>query len=194
MHVKSVELKRPPVGVHGSQQQHSYVNPSCLCTPNALHVCRFGSESTCMHGRAWLTTAAFLCEPSCLCTLTPCTFVGLVANQHVYMVPVAEWFRYRIVACLVKSSIKTHNVGQRCTLNLSRAETSSRWCGVHGSQQQHSYVNPSCLCTPNALHVCRFGSESTWVPVVKVQPWQACHEFDPVSLACRAANVKSVES
>ncbi|GFX08675.1 uncharacterized protein TNCV_62021 [Trichonephila clavipes] len=34
----------------------------------------------------------------------------------------------------VKSSIpvppKTRRVGQRCTLNLSRAETSSRWCGV----------------------------------------------------------------
>ncbi|GFV46413.1 uncharacterized protein TNCV_3233021 [Trichonephila clavipes] len=26
-------------------------------------------------------------------------------------------------------SLKTHRVGQRCTLNLSRAETSSRWCG-----------------------------------------------------------------
>ncbi|GFV15698.1 uncharacterized protein TNCV_986811 [Trichonephila clavipes] len=26
--------------------------------------------------------------------------------------------------------LKTHHVGQRCTLNLSRAETSSRWCGV----------------------------------------------------------------
>ncbi|GFV41863.1 uncharacterized protein TNCV_2958791 [Trichonephila clavipes] len=25
--------------------------------------------------------------------------------------------------------LKTHRVGQRCTLNLSRAETSSRWCG-----------------------------------------------------------------
>ncbi|GFT63500.1 hypothetical protein TNCV_869821 [Trichonephila clavipes] len=25
---------------------------------------------------------------------------------------------------------KTRRVGQRCTLNLSRAETSSRWCGV----------------------------------------------------------------
>ncbi|GFV62744.1 hypothetical protein TNCV_3101171 [Trichonephila clavipes] len=36
--------------------------------------------------------------------------------------------------CLVTSSIpvplKTRRVGQRCTLNLSRAETSSRWCGV----------------------------------------------------------------
>ncbi|GFW40423.1 uncharacterized protein TNCV_1019811 [Trichonephila clavipes] len=26
--------------------------------------------------------------------------------------------------------LKTHLVGKRCTLNLSRAETSSRWCGV----------------------------------------------------------------
>ncbi|GFV75327.1 uncharacterized protein TNCV_1481731 [Trichonephila clavipes] len=35
--------------------------------------------------------------------------------------------------CLVTSSspvpLKTRRVGQRCTLNLSRAETSSRWCG-----------------------------------------------------------------
>ncbi|GFV54816.1 uncharacterized protein TNCV_3683411 [Trichonephila clavipes] len=47
---------------------------------------------------------------------------------------VAEWYRYQIVACLVTSSspvpLKTRRVGQRCTLNLSRAETSSRWCGV----------------------------------------------------------------
>ncbi|GFX45238.1 retrovirus-related Pol polyprotein from transposon TNT 1-94 [Trichonephila clavipes] len=46
----------------------------------------------------------------------------------------AEWYRYRIVACLVTSSspvpLKTRRVGQLCTLNLSRAETSSRWCGV----------------------------------------------------------------
>ncbi|GFV23540.1 uncharacterized protein TNCV_1906681 [Trichonephila clavipes] len=26
--------------------------------------------------------------------------------------------------------LKTRRVGQRCTLNLSRAETSSLWCGV----------------------------------------------------------------
>ncbi|GFV80768.1 uncharacterized protein TNCV_4619291 [Trichonephila clavipes] len=47
---------------------------------------------------------------------------------------VAEWYRYRTVACLVTGSspvpLKTRRVGQRCTLNLSRAETSSRWCGV----------------------------------------------------------------
>ncbi|GFX92319.1 uncharacterized protein TNCV_1112461 [Trichonephila clavipes] len=47
---------------------------------------------------------------------------------------VAEWYRYRTVACLVTSSspvpLKTRQVEQRCTLNLSRAETSSQWCGV----------------------------------------------------------------
>ncbi|GFX20687.1 uncharacterized protein TNCV_4270191 [Trichonephila clavipes] len=47
---------------------------------------------------------------------------------------VAERYRYRIVACLVTSSspvpVKTLRVGQRCMLNLSRAETSSRWRGV----------------------------------------------------------------
>ncbi|GFT80765.1 histone-lysine N-methyltransferase SETMAR [Trichonephila clavipes] len=40
----------------------------------------------------------------------------------------------RTVACLVTSSspvpLKTRRVGQRCPLNLSRVETSSRWCGV----------------------------------------------------------------
>ncbi|GFU77436.1 uncharacterized protein TNCV_3498101 [Trichonephila clavipes] len=47
---------------------------------------------------------------------------------------VAEWYRYRTVACFVTGlnpvPLKTHRVEQRCTLNLSRAETSSRWCGV----------------------------------------------------------------
>ncbi|GFU06451.1 uncharacterized protein TNCV_351081 [Trichonephila clavipes] len=47
---------------------------------------------------------------------------------------VAECYRYRIVACPVTSSspvpLKTSRVGQRCTLNLSRGETCSRWCSV----------------------------------------------------------------
>ncbi|GFV00036.1 uncharacterized protein TNCV_4057091 [Trichonephila clavipes] len=50
---------------------------------------------------------------------------------------VAEWYRYRTVACLDTCSspvpLKTRRVGQRCTLNLSRAEMSSRgvvwWLG-----------------------------------------------------------------
>ncbi|GFV45424.1 uncharacterized protein TNCV_858621 [Trichonephila clavipes] len=47
---------------------------------------------------------------------------------------VDEWYRYRIVACLVTSSspipLKIRRIGQRCALNLPRAETSSPWCGV----------------------------------------------------------------
>ncbi|GFX43959.1 uncharacterized protein TNCV_4112381 [Trichonephila clavipes] len=45
-----------------------------------------------------------------------------------------EWSRYWIVAGLVPSSspvpLKARCVGERCTLNLSRAQTSSRCCGV----------------------------------------------------------------
>ncbi|GFX09841.1 uncharacterized protein TNCV_2688831 [Trichonephila clavipes] len=53
---------------------------------------------------------------------------------QLHVAAVAEWYRYRTVACFVTGSspvpLKTRRVGQRCTLNLSRAETSSRWCGV----------------------------------------------------------------
>ncbi|GFV50793.1 uncharacterized protein TNCV_4237481 [Trichonephila clavipes] len=48
--------------------------------------------------------------------------------------PPSNWSMYRIVADLVTSSstvqLKTRRVGKRCTLNLSRAQMSSRWCGV----------------------------------------------------------------
>ncbi|GFX84039.1 uncharacterized protein TNCV_4858471 [Trichonephila clavipes] len=51
-----------------------------------------------------------------------------------YVAAVDEWSRYRIVAGLVTSSspvpLKARLVGKRCMLNLSRAQTSSRWCGV----------------------------------------------------------------
>ncbi|GFU49052.1 transposable element Tcb2 transposase [Trichonephila clavipes] len=36
--------------------------------------------------------------------------------------------------------LKTQRVGQRCTLNLSRTETSSRWCGVVGEDGASSGV------------------------------------------------------
>ncbi|GFV73895.1 uncharacterized protein TNCV_2641591 [Trichonephila clavipes] len=46
----------------------------------------------------------------------------------------AEWSRDRIVSDFVTSSspvpLQTRLVGERCTLNTSRAETSSHWCGV----------------------------------------------------------------
>ncbi|GFV92534.1 uncharacterized protein TNCV_1744391 [Trichonephila clavipes] len=58
----------------------------------------------------------------------------LVEFSIINKAAVAEWYKYRIVVCHVTSSspvpLKTRRVGQRCTLNLSRAETSSRWCGV----------------------------------------------------------------
>ncbi|GFX59752.1 uncharacterized protein TNCV_1777911 [Trichonephila clavipes] len=57
-----------------------------------------------------------------------------VRNRDFKVAAVAEWYRYQIVACHVTSSspvpLKIRRVGQRCTLNLSRDETSSRWCGV----------------------------------------------------------------
>ncbi|GFV68691.1 uncharacterized protein TNCV_2170621 [Trichonephila clavipes] len=57
-----------------------------------------------------------------------------ILGTPVIKAAVAEWYRYRTVACFVTGSspvpLKTRRVGQRCTLNLSRAETSSRWCGV----------------------------------------------------------------
>ncbi|GFW25458.1 uncharacterized protein TNCV_3721861 [Trichonephila clavipes] len=60
--------------------------------------------------------------------------LGVYRSGKKTVAVVAEWYRYRTVACLVTSlspvPIKTCRVGQRCTLNLSRAEMSSRWCGV----------------------------------------------------------------
>ncbi|GFX59117.1 uncharacterized protein TNCV_936321 [Trichonephila clavipes] len=66
---------------------------------------------------------------------TKCTrMIPKTLQQGCLVAAVAEWYRYRIVACLVTSSIpaplKTRRVGQQCALNLLRAETSSRWCGV----------------------------------------------------------------
>ncbi|GFV63268.1 hypothetical protein TNCV_3078731 [Trichonephila clavipes] len=44
----------------------------------------------------------------------------------------SQWSRYRIMAVMSSSPVplKTHRVVERCTLNLSRAQTASRWCGV----------------------------------------------------------------
>ncbi|GFT26605.1 hypothetical protein TNCV_3604261 [Trichonephila clavipes] len=59
---------------------------------------------------------------------------GFVFRLFVWVLAVvARWSRYRNVAGLVMSSspvpLKTRRVGQRCTLNLSRAQTSSRCVG-----------------------------------------------------------------
>ncbi|GFW60540.1 uncharacterized protein TNCV_568881 [Trichonephila clavipes] len=61
-------------------------------------------------------------------------YTRLLLSYNRNVAAVAEWYRHWIVAGFVTSSspvpLKTRRVGQRCTLNLSRAETSSRWCGV----------------------------------------------------------------
>ncbi|GFW93009.1 uncharacterized protein TNCV_4209451 [Trichonephila clavipes] len=65
---------------------------------------------------------------------TSSRWCSVVFRRGSAVAAVAEWYRYRTVACLVTSSspvpLKTRRVEQRCTLNLSRAEMSSHWCGV----------------------------------------------------------------
>ncbi|GFX89027.1 uncharacterized protein TNCV_2853271 [Trichonephila clavipes] len=65
---------------------------------------------------------------------TEAELVNMIRLVDQDVAAVAEWYRHRIVAGFVTSSspvpLKTRRVGKRCTLNLSRAETSSRWCGV----------------------------------------------------------------
>ncbi|GFX84671.1 hypothetical protein TNCV_724781 [Trichonephila clavipes] len=76
-------------------------------------------------------------------------------RQRGILAAVAEWSRYRIVAGLVTSSspvpLKTRRVGERCTLNLSRAQTSSR-CKAH-SQQPLVYVALSRVTAQEGLHI-----------------------------------------
>ncbi|GFY05255.1 uncharacterized protein TNCV_2207011 [Trichonephila clavipes] len=108
-----------------------------------------------------------------------------------HLAAVAEWYRYRTVACFVMGSnpapLKTRRVGQRCTLNLSRAETSSRWCGVvvrrggcqlsspvikvsdHGSHVMSSSpvpLNTHRLGKRCTLHLPRAQTSSRWCGVV----------------------------
>ncbi|GFU07013.1 uncharacterized protein TNCV_5007811 [Trichonephila clavipes] len=51
-----------------------------------------------------------------------------------FVAAVAKWSSYRIVAGLITSSsaapLKTRRAGERCKFNLSRAQTSSLWCGA----------------------------------------------------------------
>ncbi|GFX82858.1 uncharacterized protein TNCV_2958141 [Trichonephila clavipes] len=54
----------------------------------------------------------------------------------------------RHVMSSISVPLKIHRVGQRCTLNLSRAETSSRWCGVVVSRRRYQL-----RCRPRHLTV-----------------------------------------
>ncbi|GFU71354.1 hypothetical protein TNCV_4280471 [Trichonephila clavipes] len=69
---------------------------------------------------------------------------------------VAEWYRYRIVASLVTSSSpvpqKTHLVGQRRSLNLSRAETSSVGVVLELGEGVPAQVSSTSLNHGSKLH------------------------------------------
>ncbi|GFT17482.1 netrin receptor UNC5B [Trichonephila clavipes] len=58
---------------------------------------------------------------------------GTSKSRRAHVKIASQWLRYPTMAgCheFDQVPLKTRRVGQRCTLNLSRAETSSRWCGV----------------------------------------------------------------
>ncbi|GFY23223.1 uncharacterized protein TNCV_3764621 [Trichonephila clavipes] len=122
-----------------------YMGPECVVTPclkGTIHLqtsisspgfepSPYGTAvSTANHCTGWATRKF---ESSIPITTTS-TFRLSVRSRPTSVAAVAEWYRYRTVACFVTGSspvpLKTRRVGQRCTLNLSRAETSSRWCGV----------------------------------------------------------------
>ncbi|GFY27149.1 hypothetical protein TNCV_2067701 [Trichonephila clavipes] len=97
----------------------SYAKPKILI---ALHIQRrqcieFGNLAS----RAVIPTVVYI-DPQGSMT----TRKVVISSPSIFKAVVTEWYRYRIVACLVTSSspipIKTHRVRQRCTLNLSRAE------------------------------------------------------------------------
>ncbi|GFU68055.1 retrovirus-related Pol polyprotein from transposon 297 [Trichonephila clavipes] len=88
----------------------------------------------------------------CLFTCSSVKYLGLwITPQGV--AAVAKWYRYRTVACFVTGSspvpLKTRRVGQRCTLNLSRAETFSRCPRV----AEQCDVNIQSINTPQGIEV-----------------------------------------
>ncbi|GFT60609.1 uncharacterized protein TNCV_1966851 [Trichonephila clavipes] len=103
-----------------------------------MTMCRFLAPTnlTCISPSAHGSSVALGFEPTTL-RRQPRGFELRTHRPQVHcldVAAVAEWYRYRTVACFVTGSspvpLKTRRIGQRCTLNLSRAETSSRWCGV----------------------------------------------------------------
>ncbi|GFT08766.1 guanine nucleotide-releasing factor 2 [Trichonephila clavipes] len=100
---------------------------------------------------------------------------------------VAEWYRYQIVACLVTSSspvpLKTCRVGQLCTLNLSRAETSSR-C-VLKNEEFSLKLDFSCGQAVVAL----WSSSRTCDRSCRVTDWRLDATEDP---SCRRVNARFI--
>ncbi|GFW62699.1 uncharacterized protein TNCV_2624621 [Trichonephila clavipes] len=69
-----------------------------------------------------MDTALLRCMPSALIHSTASYGHG----SRVVKVSDRGWF----VTSSSPVPLKTHRVGEQCTLNLSRAQTSCRWCGV----------------------------------------------------------------
>ncbi|GFV78589.1 hypothetical protein TNCV_1888951 [Trichonephila clavipes] len=63
-----------------------------------------------------------------LAPVGPCLKMSLGGGCGSPVVNVSDHGRHVMRSSLVP--LKTPRVGQRCPLNLSRAEMSSRWCGV----------------------------------------------------------------
>ncbi|GFV23783.1 uncharacterized protein TNCV_959771 [Trichonephila clavipes] len=80
----------------------------------------------------WLDLASFSQLISCVFGFKGSIPGGILFEKEGGVAAVADWSRYRIVAGLVTSSnpvpLKTRRVVMH--VKLSRAETSSRWCGV----------------------------------------------------------------
>ncbi|GFV77152.1 hypothetical protein TNCV_1771641 [Trichonephila clavipes] len=56
------------------------------------------------------------------------TYLVLISDCSTLVIKVSDHGRHVLSSSLVP--LKTHRVRQRCTLNLLRAEMSSRWCDV----------------------------------------------------------------
>ncbi|GFU19060.1 uncharacterized protein TNCV_430931 [Trichonephila clavipes] len=60
----------------------------------------------------------------------PLTFSlsGVSGGCNSPVVKVSDHGRHDMSSC--PGPLRTHRAGERCTLNVSRAQTSSRWCGT----------------------------------------------------------------
>ncbi|GFT65969.1 hypothetical protein TNCV_375461 [Trichonephila clavipes] len=82
------------------------------------------------------------------------------------MVTVSDQGRHDMSSSLVP--IKTRRVGARCTLNMSRAETPSRWCSVVVRRRVPAQVSSSSLDhgERGILNLSRAQASSRWCGVV----------------------------
>ncbi|GFU60184.1 uncharacterized protein TNCV_4248891 [Trichonephila clavipes] len=78
-------------------------------------------------------------------------------SYHLLVAVVSEWTRYRVVAGLVTSSSpvppKTRRLGERCTLNLSRNQTPSHWCGLVERRGMPAQMSSTSLDRGSKLRV-----------------------------------------